>query len=124
MGELTTPELLEQARRDSANKAFLVGNGARFTFAQTYEEVVRISAGLEVLGVTRGSRILIVLNTRAEYPLLLFAAHSLSALCINANPAYSRGETAFICEDSNPTGHILAATLNSLFHDSYFYIQL
>jgi acyl-CoA synthetase (AMP-forming)/AMP-acid ligase II len=103
LGELTTPELLEQARRDSANKPFLVGNGARFTFEQTYEEVVRIAAGLEVLGVTRGSRILIVLNTRVEYSLLLFAAHSLGALCINVNPAYSRDETAFICEDCNPT---------------------
>jgi hypothetical protein len=49
LGELTTPELLEQAHRDSGNRTFLVGNAARFTFAQTYEEVVRIAAGLETV---------------------------------------------------------------------------
>ncbi|HET6564250.1 MAG TPA: AMP-binding protein, partial [Xanthomonadales bacterium] len=81
--------LLERWAREQPEKTFLeFGEGESWTFAEMLQRTRVAAAGLQGLGVKRGSHVLCWLPNSAEAVLAWFAANYLGAVFVPLNTAY------------------------------------
>ena len=78
-----------------------VGDGWRTTsYAELYERIRDVAAGLAALGVDRGSRVGLMSRNRPEWPISDLAIQSLGAINVPIYPTLAASQVAHIVEDS------------------------
>jgi crotonobetaine/carnitine-CoA ligase len=102
LGECATVDLLRRARDTAPEHKFLVGEDRSLTYGETFELVSRLATGFERMGVSRGDRVLLALNTSTHYPVVMLALHALGAMSVNVNPEYSPDEFRHVISDADP----------------------
>ena len=70
--------------------------GRRFTYAELYDAVEGLAAGLVAAGVAPGDRVGIWSPNRWEWVVLQYAAADMGAVLVNVNPAYRTHELQFV----------------------------
>lgn len=64
------------------------------------EQIDRATAGLQALGVTKGTRVALCLPNITYYPVLFFATLKAGGVVVNVNPLYVERELCHLLEDS------------------------
>jgi fatty-acyl-CoA synthase len=72
------------------------GSGRRFTYAELYDAVEALAAGLVTAGVAKGDRVGIWSPNRWEWVVLQYAAADMGAILVNVNPAYRTHELQYV----------------------------
>ncbi len=98
---LTLGELLESAAHRWPDHPFAAGGGKSLSYARFVERTASVAHGLAELGVTRGSRVAIMLPNQLEWLEVFFAAARMGAVATPVNPTYKRDEVARILSDSS-----------------------
>ncbi|MDK2973739.1 MAG: long-chain acyl-CoA synthetase [Methanofollis sp.] len=75
-------------------------NGQTLTFPELKDAVCRIAGGLASLGVRKGDRVCIYLDTSPEYLLSYFAVWRLGAIAVPTNAVYRQEELRYAIDDS------------------------
>lgn len=83
--------------------------GETLTYGLLDEVVATLAGRLATLGVTRGSRVTLVVPDGSDFLRLLFAIASLGAAAAPLNPAYTRDEYEFYLADLEPKLLLLPA---------------
>jgi fatty-acyl-CoA synthase len=78
----TLPDLLDEMAGRQPDREFIVGLGARLTYAETRARVRQLAKGLHRLGVGRGDIVALLMNNRPEWLLVDFAATLLGATLV------------------------------------------
>jgi acyl-CoA synthetase (AMP-forming)/AMP-acid ligase II len=82
---ITLGVLLRQRARLHPDRPAIIDGERRFTFATFNARVNRLAAALRALGLTRGDRVAILSENRAEYLELIFAAGKLGVIVCTLN---------------------------------------
>ena len=92
--------LLEESFAKYADKTAYISMGRSIT----YRELDRLSrdfaAGLQALGVARGSRVALMMPNLLQYPVCLFGLLRAGCVAVNCNPLYTAHELHHQLEDS------------------------
>lgn len=108
--------LLRQAAQDrSSQPALRLISGESFTYAELLSSVSAAAGALIESGVTRTSRIAILLSNIAEYPVVYLAAATLGACVVPINTAYTAAEIEYVLRDSGATFAIVEERLRPAF---------
>lgn len=77
--------------------------GRTIDYAELGRLVDRCAAGLQGLGVVKGTRVALCLPNMPAYPILYFALHRIGGIVVNVNPLYTAKEIAHLVTDSGAT---------------------
>ena len=77
-----------------------LGIWQEFTFARVQEEVRALALGLQQLGVTRGSVVLVIGENEPQHFWTEYAAHALGAAVVSLYPDQNADEMAYLAQDS------------------------
>lgn len=77
----------------------LVDGEARMTYADLADRIGRCAARLRILGLQRGDRLVVLLENRADYTVLLLASAWLGVIAVPANIRQRAPETAYMLND-------------------------
>src|SRR5688500_2248670 len=96
--------LIDLLRASEPDHAALVTaeTGETVTYSRLDEVVATLAGSLATLGVTRGSRVSLVVPDGGDFLRLLLAIVSLGATAAPLNPAYTRDEYEFYLDDLEP----------------------
>ncbi|NVJ98915.1 MAG: long-chain fatty acid--CoA ligase [Alphaproteobacteria bacterium] len=84
------------------------GKWQHLTWAQTAEQVARLAAALEALGVRAGDRVVIVSENRPEWLIADFAVMALGAISVPAYTTYTARDHLHILENSGAKAAIVS----------------
>lgn len=82
----TLGRIVDQAADRFGERAALVYNQRRWTYAELLARVNRMAGGLSRLGVRKGDRVVVTLPNCPEYVTAFFAVQKLGAVLVNAGP--------------------------------------
>ncbi|MFO1200694.1 MAG: AMP-binding protein [Burkholderiaceae bacterium] len=77
-----------------------LGIWQEFTFARVQDEVRALALGLQQLGVTRGSVVLVIGENEPQHFWTEYAAHALGAAVVSLYPDQNADEMAYLAQDS------------------------
>lgn len=107
--------LAENARLRPGKAALIMagaeGEARHLTYAEADLAVRSIAAGLLGLGLGRGDRVMIRLGNEADYVLVYFAALAAGLVALPSSPQLTRGEAAFLMENSGAAVVVAGAGL-------------
>ncbi len=98
--QIAVPELLQIPANALPDKAAILYEGARITFRQYREMVLRMTNALAALGVKKGDRVGIQLPNCPQYLIAYYATLMLGGIVVNLNPAYTTDELTKIAADT------------------------
>ncbi len=106
---------LREIPKKNAGRVFLVDGftSKEWTFDQIHENASRIGSWLHQNGLTKGSRLALILNNSAEFARLYLGCLYAGVVVIPINPALSEKEISFILQD----GQIESAVVSSKTED-------
>jgi long-chain acyl-CoA synthetase len=84
------------------------GNWHHLTWQQTAEQVSRLAAALETLGVAAGDRVVIVSENRPEWLIADFAIMAIGAISVSAYTTYTARDHLHILENSGAKAAIVS----------------
>ena len=87
----TFPAVMRRAAREFGDRTFVVVGPNSITYRGFADAVSRAAGALTTLGVQRGDVVVLMLNTRIEFPVLWFAVASLGAISAVIHPE-ARGD--------------------------------
>jgi long-chain acyl-CoA synthetase len=99
----TLVDMFEKSARRYRRRVALEFFGARTTYAEMHEQVVRAAQGLRALGVKRGDRVALVLPNSPQHVVAFYAALRLGAIVVEHNPLYTPRELRHQFEDHGAT---------------------
>jgi long-chain acyl-CoA synthetase len=85
--------MLEGAARRWPKRTAYVYFGARITYGELSEQVNRVAAGLQALGVRPGDRVALMMPNRPQFPIAYFGALRAGAIVTATSPIYTARET-------------------------------
>jgi carnitine-CoA ligase len=96
--------LLKYRAEESADHVFLIwepfeGERQTWTYAQFYNRVERVAAGLHARGIKAGDRVLVHLDNSPEMEFLWFACARLGAVVVTTNTRSSEDELAYFADN-------------------------
>jgi long-chain acyl-CoA synthetase len=94
-------ELLEQAARRCPDSPAIGFFGRTTSYAQLEAEVARVAAGLQRIGVKRGTKVGIFLPNTPTFVAYYFAILKAGGTVVNFNPLYTVEELTFQAKDSD-----------------------
>jgi fatty-acyl-CoA synthase len=103
-GDITQPllnftigQLLQETAAQYPDRlaAVFCEEGVRWTWSQFQAEVLRLSSGLQILGLQRGDRLGIWSPNRSEWLLIQFATAQIGVILVTINPAYLAAELEY-----------------------------
>lgn len=94
--------LFEEAAERYPARPCVAFLGSTQSYAQVLAQVRRVAAGLQAMGVKKGSRVALCLPNCPYYPVAYFAALMAGATVVNLNPMLTPQELAHLLADSNP----------------------
>jgi acyl-CoA synthetase (AMP-forming)/AMP-acid ligase II len=89
-------------------------SGRRWTYAQLWEEIGRLAAGLHDRGVRADDVIVFDLLNGPEFALVWLAAQRLGAIATPINFRLAAGEVAHVLDDSRPAVFIIDSSLSAV----------
>ena len=110
----TIPELLAATVADSPESLWLITDDASWTFQQASLEVDRLAAGLAVMGVSQGDRVVVVARNEPRYVFVWLALMRLGAIQVPINPAGSEAEFDGFADQVRPRLVLTDADLDAL----------
>ena len=96
---LTPPRMLKLARRLGADADYIVFPGQRLTRRQVFDQVERLAAGLQTLGVEKGDRVVALLPSCPEAVYSIFVPWLLGTIEVPLNPLLREHELRHILAD-------------------------
>jgi long-chain acyl-CoA synthetase len=96
----TVPELLDRAARHFPANPAISFLGRLTTYAALAAEVDQVAAGLQAIGVKRGSKVGIFLPNTPTFIVYYFAILKAGGTVVNFNPLYTIEELTFQAKDS------------------------
>lgn len=88
----THAELLFDAIAQYPERTAVIAGDLQLTYAELGEQILRLAAGLQALGIVRGDRIVMQLPNRIEYLPFMFAIFEVGAIPVLALAAHQRNE--------------------------------
>ncbi len=99
-GDTTLNDFLDSAVRDFPDRTALIFEGARMTFKQLQDSVLRFATALTDLGMQKGDRIAIQLPNTPQFVIAFYAIQRLGGTVVMTNPMYVQRELEHILTDS------------------------
>lgn len=106
-GEMKPDNLIDLVHRNAGLRGAKNALGAKvggewqtISYAELYERIRGVAAGLAALGVGRGSRVGLMSTNRPEWPISDLAIQSLGAINVPIYPTLEASQVAHIVEDS------------------------
>jgi long-chain acyl-CoA synthetase len=103
---------IERYSQNHPEKTAIVFSGMRVSYGDFYRNVNRLSAGLERLGLKKGDRIALLMNSCPEMMFAFYAALKLGAISVSLNVMFKKQEADYILDDATPS--ILVAQMTFL----------
>jgi long-chain acyl-CoA synthetase len=94
------PELLERSARQFPNNPAISFLGRTTTYAQLAAEVDRVTAGLQQIGIGRGTKVGLFLPNTPTFIVYYYAILKAGGTVVNFNPLYTLDELTFQAKDS------------------------
>ncbi len=92
--------LLDQSAERFPARVAIDFLGATTTWGALAAQVDRAAAGLQALGVVKGTRVALCLPNTPYYPILFFATLKAGGIVVNVNPLYVERELTHLIHDS------------------------
>ncbi len=111
------PSVLEKAAITFANRPAISFMGATTTYAQLAQQVERVAAGLQQIGVVKGTKVGLFLPNTPTFIIYYYAILKAGGTVVNFNPLYTIEELTFQVRDSETeimVSHDLAALFPKL----------
>jgi long-chain acyl-CoA synthetase len=108
------PVVLERAARDFANHPAIGFKGKSTTYAALAALVDRVAAGLQNIGVVKGTKVGLFLPNTPSFIVYYYAILKAGGTVVNFNPLYTLEELTFQVGDSE-TGIMVTHDLQALF---------
>lgn len=96
------PDLLQGAAAIFPHRTAVDFMGAETSYAQLWEQVQKLAAGLQQKGLQKGDRVALMLPNCPAYLQFYFATLLAGGVVVNVNPLYSKYELQHILNDSDP----------------------
>lgn len=93
-------DMLDDSCSEFADHSCLDFMGKKYTFRETEQMINRFAKGLQDLGVTKGTRIGLLLPNVPYYIFAYFGALKIGATLVNFNPLYAEKELQYQLSDS------------------------
>lgn len=90
--KLTAGGMLRKKAFLTPNRVAIVWNNREWTFGELNTEVNKLSNRFQDIGISRGQRIAVLTNNRAECSHILYSAAKMGAIAAFLNSKYSNGE--------------------------------
>lgn len=97
------PEMLTRSAQRHGDRVALDFFGARTTYTELIDEVLRAAEALRALGVGAGDRVALVLPNCPQHVVAFYAALRLGAIVVEHNPLYTSTELEHQLADSGAT---------------------
>ncbi|WP_018157651.1 (2,3-dihydroxybenzoyl)adenylate synthase [Demetria terragena] len=94
----TFSEMLFDTIQRTPDRTALIAGESALTYAELGERVLRIAAGFQAMGITRGDRVVVQLPNLREYIPLLFGLYEIGAIPVLALAAHQRHEISHFVE--------------------------
>ena len=91
--------MFDEAVARRGQKIAVVDGDIRLTYREVAERADRCASRLLALGIKPGERIVILLDNRADYTVLLVATARIGAICVPSNIRQRAPETAYVLND-------------------------
>ncbi|WDL95672.1 class I adenylate-forming enzyme family protein [Alicyclobacillus sp. ALC3] len=106
----TVFQVLQAATESVPDKTALVQveRGIRLTYRELYVRVAHFAAGLNVLGLEQGDKLVVCLPNWPEFVIALYAAARVGIVVIPVNPRLRQGEIEFIVQNSGARAAVVA----------------
>jgi long-chain acyl-CoA synthetase len=98
--DLTLPELLEQMATSSPRQTALIYFGSRISYEHLQEQVNRVAAGLQALGVEKGDRVALMLPNCPQFIIGFFGALRAGAIVTATSSMYTPREVVHQWNDA------------------------
>lgn len=92
--------LLERAENDPQGEFMILPKGKILHYAETVEQIKRMAAHLQHLGIVKGDRVALLLPNTPHYVIGHFAILLTGAIVVQANPLYTEHELIHQMKDS------------------------
>ena len=102
LGDLLRPWAGTQPSRIAA-----VDAAGRWTYAQLDEQVDRVAAGLNLLGIVSGDCVVVQLPNTVTFPIVTIALFRIGAVPVFALPTHRRTEIEYLCEYSEAVAYVI-----------------
>ncbi len=101
----TVPYFLERRAKESPNRRafFFPQHNQDYSWAQVWDEVKVLAANFINIGVTKGDRIVILMEGRMELILSVFASACIGAVAVPLNTYSKNEELTFYLKDAQPS---------------------
>jgi len=76
-------------------------NGERATYREMYDRVMRLAAGLQSIGIRKGTHVAVMLPNVEAFPLTWLAIGVLGAVMVPVNAGYQQRELVYVVNDSD-----------------------
>jgi cyclohexanecarboxylate-CoA ligase len=93
-------EILEAQVAIAPDKRFVFDSSTSYTYRELRDTAVRLAAGLQRIGVSRGDRVVVQLPNWAEFALCVAAISSLGAVLVPIMPIYRDEDVAYVLTHS------------------------
>jgi len=100
MSEETIQEFLARSVSRFGKRTALIFGEKEMTYEEIDKESNRLANGLKSLGVTRGTKVAIMLPNIPEFVCAFFAIQKLAAIAVPMNTLYKGGEILYVLRDS------------------------
>ncbi len=111
----TLPRRLERLARDHADRAAVIFEDREATFAELESEARALAAGLARLGVSKGTRVGVLMPNRPDWLRCAFAVWRLGAILVPLNTLFRAPELAYALGHADVA--VLLAASRFLSHD-------
>ncbi len=105
--EQTLGEALERIARHFPEREAIVSGPMRLTYRQWDDITNLLVTQLEILGLTKGERVGLMLPTCPQIPLVAFALAKLGVVTVLVNPMLQAQETQFVLHDSGASALVV-----------------
>jgi fatty-acyl-CoA synthase len=109
-GPLTVPAFLAELNRAFGDREAVVSGGRRLTYRQLYERTIAAAEAFRQIGVTKGSRVGLLLGNSDDFVVALFGGLTLGAVVIPFNTMATPVERDYVLRHSD-TSFLLTAQL-------------
>ncbi len=110
-------DVLKKSKEEAGNKKFLIYEKGKKTFAQFYDEVIKLSCGLKESGVKKNDKIALLLNNSPEFIISYFAIINLGAICVPLNTYLNKEEIIYILNDCGAKILITSSDFKDILQD-------
>ncbi len=100
---ITLPQLLEQTAAKSADHTALIYFGAKISYGQLLDQVNRIAAGLQAMGVKPGDRVALLMPNCPQFVISYFGAMRAGAIVTATSTMYTAREITHQWNDAGAT---------------------